>query len=74
MAQYPQHQVLRTKEIYLLQRDKGQGLRNKDMEQKIKDKGKGLREKKKGYLSQGNKGLSLDREQKVGVDGQNGGL
>lgn len=28
----------------------------------MREKGKGTRERVKGYLSQGNKGLSLDRE------------
>lgn len=73
MAQKPQHQVLRTKKIYLPQRDTGHGVRNKDKEQKIKENGKELREKKKGYLSQRDKELSMDREEKDVADRQNGG-
>lgn len=46
----PRDQVLSTKKIYLLQRDRGQETRGKDRRQRMKEKGKGLRKTEKGYL------------------------
>ena len=50
-AQDPQDQVLSTKEIYLPQRDRGQGIRDKDRRWRMREKGKGTRERGKEYLS-----------------------
>lgn len=59
----PQDQVLSTEEIYLPQRDKGQG--NKRQRQETEDEGEGGREQKKegGAICPKveDKGLSLDR-------------
>ena len=62
-----QDQVLSTEEIYLLQRDKGRGIRDKDRRWRMRTEGKGTWEMGKGYLSQRDKGLPLDREE-TGVD------
>ena len=47
----PKDQVLSTKEVYLPQRDRGQGIRDKD--RRIKEKRKGTRERGERYLSWG---------------------
>lgn len=53
LAQDPQDQVFSPKEIYLPQRDKGQGMKDKDRRQKISEKGKETKERGKRYLSGG---------------------
>lgn len=55
MEPNPQDQVLSKEEIYLPQRDKGQGARDKDRRQRT-------REKENGVLFQRDKGLPLDKE------------
>ena len=50
MYKTPQDQVLSTKEIYLPQRDRGQGLRDKDRRQRKREKRKGTMEREEGYL------------------------
>jgi hypothetical protein len=59
LAQDPQDQVLSIKEVYLPQRNKGQGIRDKGSRQRKRENGEGEREE---YLSRReNKGLPLDR-------------
>jgi hypothetical protein len=43
-----QDQVLSTKEMYLLQRDSGQGIRDKDRRYRMREKGKGTQERGRG--------------------------
>lgn len=54
------------------QRDRRQGIRNKDKSQKIREKGMGTSEKRKEYLSQRDKALPPEREEKDVADMQNG--
>ena len=58
LAQTSQDQALSTKEIYLPQRDKGQGIRDKDRRQETRERGKGVCPDWRV-----DKGLPLDREE-----------
>lgn len=53
----PPDQVLSTKEIYLPQRDRGQGIRGKDRRQRTREVGRDI------YLPWRGKGLPLGREE-----------